>query len=52
VLLPPHNGSLGIAFYEGTQFPAEYRGDLFAAEHGSWNRSARTGYEIVRVPAR
>jgi hypothetical protein len=30
-------------------FPAEYRGDIFAAEHGSWNRSVRTGYKIIRV---
>jgi glucose/arabinose dehydrogenase len=50
VLLEPHNASLGITFYDGTQFPEEYRGDLFGAEHGSWNRSARAGYEIVRVP--
>jgi glucose/arabinose dehydrogenase len=50
VLLQPHNASLELAFYEGRQFPAEYRGDLFAAEHGSWNRSVRTGYEVVRVP--
>jgi hypothetical protein len=33
-----------------TQFPAEYRGDIFASEHGSWNRSVRTGYEVIRVP--
>ena len=50
VLLQPHNASLGIAFYDGKQFPEEYRGDLFAAEHGSWNRSVRTGYEVIRVP--
>ena len=50
VLLSPHNASLGITFYGGSQFPAEYRGDLFAAEHGSWNRSNRTGYELIRVP--
>ena len=50
VLLPPHNASLGFTFYDGRQFPAEYRGDLFAAEHGSWNRSNRTGYEVIRVP--
>lgn len=50
VLLSPHNGSLGLTFYEGRQFPAEYKGDLFAAEHGSWNRSNRTGYEVIRVP--
>jgi glucose/arabinose dehydrogenase len=50
VLLQAHNASLQIAFYQGSQFPAEYRGDLFAAEHGSWNRSVRTGYEVIRVP--
>jgi glucose/arabinose dehydrogenase len=50
VLLQPHNASLGLTFYDGTQFPSEYRGDLFAAEHGSWNRSTRTGYEVIRVP--
>jgi glucose/arabinose dehydrogenase len=50
VLLQPHNASLEIAFYEGNQFPAEYKGNIFAAEHGSWNRSNRTGYEVIRVP--
>jgi glucose/arabinose dehydrogenase/cytochrome c2 len=50
VLLQPHNASLQLAFYEGNQFPAEYRGDIFAGEHGSWNRSVRTGYEVIRVP--
>jgi glucose/arabinose dehydrogenase len=50
VLMQPHNASLGLTFYQGTQFPAEYRGDLFAAEHGSWNRARRAGLEVVRVP--
>ena len=50
VILNPHNASLGITFYDGKQFPAEYHGDLFASEHGSWNRSARVGYELIRVP--
>ena len=50
VILQPHNASLGIAFYDGKQFPAEYQGDIFASEHGSWNRSSRVGYEIIRVP--
>ena len=50
VLLQPHNASLQLTFYDGTQFPAEYRGDIFAAEHGSWNRSTRVGYELIRVP--
>jgi glucose/arabinose dehydrogenase len=38
-----------MTFYDGTQFPADYRGDAFAAEHGSWNRSKRTRYKIIRV---
>jgi len=50
VLLQPHNASLEMTFYEGSQFPAEYQGDIFAAEHGSWNRATRTGYELIRVP--
>lgn len=50
VLIQPHNASLQIAFYEGGQFPEQYRGDIFATEHGSWNRSIRTGYEVIRIP--
>ncbi len=50
VLLQPHDASLEMTFYDGGQFPAEYRGDIFAAEHGSWNRKVRSGYELVRVP--
>jgi glucose/arabinose dehydrogenase/mono/diheme cytochrome c family protein len=50
VLLQPHNATLQLTFYEGKQFPAEYQGDIFASEHGSWNRSVRTGYEVIRVP--
>jgi glucose/arabinose dehydrogenase len=50
VLLQPHNASLQLTFYEGSQFPAEYRGDIFASQHGSWNRSVRTGYEVIRIP--
>ena len=50
VLLEPHNASLDITFYDGKQFPKEYKGQLFAAEHGSWNRSVRTGYEVILVP--
>ena len=52
VILQPHNASLGITFYDAHQFPAKYYGDLFAAEHGSWNRSVRAGYEVIRVPLR
>jgi glucose/arabinose dehydrogenase len=50
VLLQPHNASLEMTFYDGAQFPAEYKGDIFASEHGSWNRHMRTGYEVIRVP--
>jgi glucose/arabinose dehydrogenase len=50
VLLQPHFASLEMTFYTGQQFPAEYRGDAFASEHGSWNRSKRTGYEVIHVP--
>jgi glucose/arabinose dehydrogenase len=50
VLVQSHSASLNLCFYEGQQFPNEYRGDIFAAFHGSWNRSRRTGYKIVRVP--
>lgn len=49
VLLQPHIASLQLTFYDDRQFPAEYRGDIFAAEHGSWNRSRRAGYEVIRV---
>jgi glucose/arabinose dehydrogenase len=49
VLIQPHSASLGMTFYNATQFPVEYRGSIFAAEHGSWNRSKRTGYKIIRV---
>ncbi len=52
VLLQPHNASLEMTFYQGTQFPAEYSGDIFASEHGSWNRSVRAGYELIRAPLR
>jgi glucose/arabinose dehydrogenase len=51
VLLQAHSASLSLTFYTGTQFPAEFRGEIFAAEHGSWNRSRRTGYKVIRVPA-
>ena len=50
VLLQPHNASLQMTFYEGKQFPADYSGDIFAAEHGSWNKSTRAGYEVIRIP--
>lgn len=50
VLVQPHNASLEMLFYDGKQFPAQYEGDIFAAEHGSWNKKTRTGYEVIRVP--
>jgi len=53
VLLQSHSASLEMCFYTATSgvaaFPAEYRGDAFAAEHGSWNRTSRTGYKVIRV---
>ena len=45
-----HSAPLGLAFYTGQAFPEEYRGDLFVALHGSWNRSTPSGYKVVRVP--
>jgi glucose/arabinose dehydrogenase len=50
VLLQAHNASLEFTFYDGKQFPAEYKGDIFASEHGSWNKAVRVGYEVIRVP--
>ena len=50
VLLQPHNASLELTFYEADKFPAEYKGDIFASEHGSWNKTTRVGYEVIRVP--
>jgi glucose/arabinose dehydrogenase len=49
VLIQAHSAVLGLVFYEGGMFPAEYRGDAFVALHGSWNRTKRTGYEIIRI---
>ena len=52
VLIQPHSAPLQEVFYTGSgpaAFPAEYRGDLFVALHGSWNRSKRTGYKLIRV---
>ena len=49
VLLQPHSAPLGLTFYDGNNFPADYRGDAFVAAHGSWNRSQRTGYKVVRI---
>jgi hypothetical protein len=49
--LGAHVAALGMRFYNGAQFPAEYRNNIFVAEHGSWNRSRRSGYQVVRVVA-
>lgn len=49
VLFQPHSAPLGLAFYDGGQFPAEFKGDAFVALHGSWNRAERTGYKVVRL---
>ena len=49
VLMQPHSAPLNIAFYEGSAFPQDYQGDAFVTLHGSWNRSDRTGYKVVRL---
>ncbi len=49
VLIQPHSAPLHLAVYTGSQFPPEYRNDIFVALHGSWNRARRTGYKLVRV---
>lgn len=47
--LGPHVAALGMRFYTGEMFPAEYRNDIFHAEHGSWNRSSKIGYRVMRT---
>lgn len=49
VLMQAHSAPLNIAFYDGGNFPADYKGDAFVALHGSWNRNVRTGYKLVRL---
>src|SRR3954471_8787006 len=49
LLIQAHSAALGLAFYNGKMFPAEYQGDAFVSLHGSWNRAGPTGYKIVRV---
>lgn len=49
VLLGAHVAPLQFAFYTGTQFPESYRGGAFLAEHGSWNRASRAGYQVVFI---
>jgi glucose/arabinose dehydrogenase len=48
-LLGAHVAPLGMTFYSGTQFPQDYVGDAFVAEHGSWNRSNKIGYRVMRI---
>jgi len=50
LLFTAHSSLLDLVFYEADQFPPEYKGSLFVALKGSWNRSIPTGYKIVRVP--
>ncbi|MBI2655655.1 PQQ-dependent sugar dehydrogenase [Candidatus Woesearchaeota archaeon] len=47
--IPAHSAPLGLAFNSGSNFPEEYKGDLFVAYHGSWNRKEKTGYKAVRI---
>jgi len=49
VLFEDHSSLLDLVFYEGDQFPADFKGDAFVALRGSWNRSEPTGYKIVRI---
>lgn len=44
-----HSANLGIDFYTGSMFPAEYRNDAFVVQHGSWNRTEPVGYRILRI---
>jgi glucose/arabinose dehydrogenase len=51
VLVQPHMASLEMTFYpQAGEFPKQYDGDAFAAEHGSWNRANRAGYEVISIP--
>jgi glucose/arabinose dehydrogenase len=52
VLIQPHSAPLGVTFYNGNSFPADYEGDGFVTLHGSWNRARRTGYKVVRIKLR
>jgi glucose/arabinose dehydrogenase len=47
--LGPHIAPLGMRFYNGTMFPAEYRNNIFIAMHGSWNKTSKIGYNVTRV---
>lgn len=49
VLFASHSAPLGVVFYEGDNFPAEFKGDAFVSLHGSWNSGKPTGYKVVRA---
>jgi glucose/arabinose dehydrogenase len=50
LLIQAHSAPINMVFYDGAMFPPEYRGSAFVALHGSWNRSKRTGYKVIRIP--
>jgi glucose/arabinose dehydrogenase len=50
ILVQPHNASLEMLFYQGKQFPSQFHGAIFAAQHGSWNKSQPAGYEVIMAP--
>lgn len=52
LVLDAHVAALGMRFYTGKMFPARYQGDIFVAEHGSWNRSRKSGYRVMAVHVR
>jgi hypothetical protein len=49
VYMQAHSAPLQTTFYQGDNFPAEYKGSAFVTLHGSWNRGQRTGYKVVRI---
>jgi glucose/arabinose dehydrogenase len=49
VLIQAHSASMGMIIYDCDQFPSDYSGDAFAAQHGSWNLGKRTGYKVIRA---
>jgi glucose/arabinose dehydrogenase len=49
VAMQAHSAPLGLLFYDGSMFPADYRGSLFVTFHGSWNRSVPSGYKVIQI---
>ena len=47
--LAPHSAALGLVFYTGGMFPAEYKNRLFVTQHGSWNRTEKIGYQVLAL---